>query len=155
MQFANAETVLKAATEMTAIEIALRALVQDLQKRTHTLENRMYKVERQPVGEQPDGTFAVPAMPKNGAGGSESPAPSRGYAIDGNGSAFPAPCNGNRSTNPLAHSGWALAVREQTNALIDVYADCCRYASERHSDVVSRDDVRAILMNRLISGGRR
>jgi len=63
--------------------------------------------------------------------------------------------NGTAYAKSLAHSAWALAVREQTNALIDIYSDCCKYASEQHGDVVSRDDVRALLMQRLIGGGRR
>jgi len=100
----------------------------------------------------------------NGASDSPKPAPlkevvsAQSAATRGTGQG-----NGNKPGQPqiaplatsLAHSGWALAVREQTNALIDVYADCCQYASERHAGVVSRDDVRCLMMNRLISGGRR
>ncbi len=55
----------------------------------------------------------------------------------------------------LAHSGWALAMKDQTETLINLYAGLCRYANEHHGDVVSRDDVRALLMQRLIGGGRR
>lgn len=96
-------------------------------------------------GEQPNGTFAVPKTAR--AAHSEPPTPSGGsQSINGNGSANSAPCNGNRSIN---------AIREQTESLINLYADLCRYASEKHGDVVSRDDVRCLLMNRLISGGRR
>lgn len=133
----TAETFLKSRDEMSGPELALHTLIQELQKRTRTLENRMYKVERQPLGEQSNGTFAVPAMGTNGANGLPKSAPPTDAAATRaaslSGEDVPA--------KSLTHSGWALAVREQTNALIDVYADLCRYASERHGDVVSRDDV--------------
>ena len=101
---------------------------------------------------------------KNGASDSPKPAPHQEGmsswattgAVQENGSnpgqPLVAPL---RTQKSLAHSGYAVAVREQTNALIDIFADCCKYASEHHGDVVSRDDVRCLLMNRLISGGRR
>jgi hypothetical protein len=101
---------------------------------------------------------------KNGASDSPKPAPNLEDAMasvatrgTGQGNGRPGqPQNAPLLTHKsLAHSGYAIAVREQTNALIDIFADCCKYASERHGDVVSRDDVRCLMMNRLISGGRR
>jgi hypothetical protein len=100
---------------------------------------------------------------KGGASASASPAPAPNAVVPeatreaAPGNALLAGAASSISPTPrsIPHSGWALAVREQTQALIDIYSDCCKYASERHGDVVSRDDVRCLMMNRLISGGRR
>src|ERR1017187_3357276 len=106
-------------------------------------------------GEQPDGTFAVSAN-GNGANGSHPPAPSAAAPqkstqplvhFDNNTNG-----NANGHTAPhatiLAHSGWAASLRDQTQALIDVYADCLRY-SARHEGLVKSEDVRSAVTVRL------
>src|ERR1022692_4887188 len=94
-------------------------------------------------GEQPDGTFAVAAS-GNGANGSHPPAP---FAAAPEKSTQPLVhfdnnTNGNANGHPpphattLAHSGWAASLRDQTQALIDVYADACatRHATRDSSN---------------------
>src|ERR1022692_2842360 len=108
-------------------------------------------------GAQPDGTFAVAAS-GNGANGSHPPAPSAAAPekstqplvhFDNN-------TNGNANGHPpphattLAHSGWAASLRDQTQALIDVYADCLRY-SARHEGLIKSEDVRSLLLSAFIN----
>ena len=108
-------------------------------------------------GEQPDGTFAVAAS-GNGANGSHPPAP---FAAAPEKSTQPLVhfdnnTNGNANghaappATPLAHSGWAASLRDQTQALIDVYADCLRY-SARHEGLIKSEDVRSLLLSAFIN----
>ena len=108
-------------------------------------------------GEQPDGTFAVAAS-GNGANGSHPPAP---FAAAPEKSTQPlvhfdnnTNGNANGHTPPhattLAHSGWAASLRDQTQALIDVYADCLRY-SARHEGLIKSEDVRSLLLSAFIN----
>jgi hypothetical protein len=129
-------------------------------------------------GEQPDGTFAIPApspqppVPKqNGANGVHPPAPLAATpqkqpsivpdhsSANGNGHANGTNGNGHApEPNPLTYSGWAGSVRDQAQALIDVYATCLKYASERHAGMVKGEDVRAIVLSAYINvskGGAR
>jgi hypothetical protein len=152
-------------TTASPVEICRREIAQtNGRKGIHWLIDQLGFIP----GEQPDGTFAIPAPrpqppgPRNGANGSKPPAPpaatpqqqppvsivpdSHNGSANGNGS------NGHAASPALIHSGWAGSIREQTQTLIDLYADLCKYASERHSGVVTKDDVRALLMNRLIGG---
>jgi hypothetical protein len=125
-------------------------------------------------GEQPDGTFAIPAPKTNGANGSKPPAPPvaaapeeqpQGKNTNGqsNGSANGngignANGNGHAATVALAHAGWALHLREQACALVDVYSDVLSY-SGKYGAAVKPDDVRSILLSVFIniskSGGAR
>jgi len=93
---------------------------------------------------------------KNGASDSPKPAPNPEVAMRV-AALGPGQENGIKPSQPvIAPLAKSLAhLQAQTEAIIDLFASCCRYASERHGDVVSRDDVRCLLMNRLISGGRR
>jgi hypothetical protein len=108
-------------------------------------------------GEQPDGTFAVSAN-GNGANGSHPPAP---FAAAPEKSTQPLVhfdnnTNGNANGHPpphattLAHSGWAASLRDQTQALIDVYAGCLRY-SARHEGLIKSEDVRSLLLSAFIN----
>src|ERR1039457_5229543 len=102
--------------------------------------------------DQPDATSAV-ASSGNGANGSHPPAP---FAAAPEKSTQPlvhfdnnTNGNANGHTPPhattLAHSGWAASLRDQTQALIDVYADCLRY-SARHEGLIKSEDVRSLLL---------
>jgi hypothetical protein len=82
---------------------------------------------------------------KNGASASASPAPEAAASNPKEAASV----SHSVAVKSLAH------LQAQTEAIIDLFASCCRYANEKHGDVVSRDDVRALLMQRLISGGRR
>jgi hypothetical protein len=42
-------------------------------------------------------------------------------------------------------NGWQSTLLAQTNALADVYAAACAYASERHGNVVRPEDIRAMM----------
>jgi hypothetical protein len=147
----------KSITTASPVEICRREIAQtNGRKGIHWLIDQLGFAP----GEQRDGTFVVPKQ--NGANGSKPPAPpaatpqqqppvsivpdSHNGSANGNGS------NGHAASPALIHSGWAGSIREQTQTLIDLYADLCKYASERHSGVVTKDDVRALLMNRLIGG---
>jgi hypothetical protein len=118
-------------------------------------------------GEQPDGTFVVPAVPVpngNGANGSKPPAPPAAIASqphdehpNGN-----APDNGHANgtnghsaappveDNLLLRTGWAGAIREHTTTLIDLYAQMMQYAG-RHNGLVKPDDVRSLLLSAYIN----
>jgi hypothetical protein len=114
-----------------------------------------------PIGQQADGTFAVPAVANtNGANGSQTPAPpvtpatqvqqqpvpspiGNGIANGGNGHSLP-------PANPLVHTGWALHLREQAQTLIDIYNDCLTY-SGKYGAAVKPDDVRSIVLSCFIN----
>lgn len=123
------------------------------------------------AGEQPDGTFAVPAV--NGAAVQATtpmatPTPSRQLAqpvANGNGNS-----NGHSNGNGHHSNGngnghapalppeepqhlqpWALFLLSQTKQVIDVYALACKYASETHGNTVRTDDVRAIMTTAFIN----
>ncbi len=109
------------------------------------------------IGEQPDGTFAVPAIP-SGAGVS-APAPAARAASqppvsNGNGSKSNGKPNGNGNGHTTIHEPpmpWALFLLNQTKALIDVYAMACAYAGEKHGNTVKADDVRSIMLSAFIN----
>ncbi len=109
------------------------------------------------VGEQPDGTFAVPAV--NGTAVSPAAPPKAATKVqqqqpvaNGNGNS-----NGHTNGNghaappslppdlPLHLTPWALLLLNQTRQVIDVYALACAYASTAHGNIVRTDDVRAIM----------
>jgi hypothetical protein len=114
-------------------------------------------------GEQPDGTFAVPAP--NGTAVSPAAPPkaatkvqqqqpiangngnSNGH-INGNGHAAP-PALPPETPQPL--TPWALILFSQTKQVIDVYALACEYASKAHGNTVRTDDVRAIMTTAFIN----
>ncbi len=110
-------------------------------------------------GEQPDGTFVVPAQP--GAGVVKTPAPVQAAAtqppVSSNG-------NGNKRSNGRADGNgnghvtiteppmpWALFLLGQTKALIDVYAMACEYASQKHGNTVRNEDVRSLMLSAFIN----
>jgi hypothetical protein len=122
-------------------------------------------------GEQPDGTFVVPAVPApngNGANGGKPPAPPAAIASQPhdehpNGNApvvgrITLP-NGNGHANgtngqPALHDGWALRIRELTQIRIQIYVDLCKWTAESYGGAVSKQEVQAFLMNVLISGDK-
>ena len=128
-----------------------------------------------PVGEQPDGTFAVPAGPesalerqlrqsiatvRNGKTGTGAVTPVPGVAAapnteqpinNGNGSKL----NGNGAAHngrqPEIHQGWAQVLFGQTTALIDVYAAALNYAGTKHGNAVKPEDVKTLLTTAFIN----
>jgi hypothetical protein len=91
--------------------------------------------------------------PTNGT----TPAPVNGNGANANGHANG---NGHHPTpdSPYEHSGPSLFLTEQTNMLIDVYARCMGYASQKYEGRVKPDDVRSILLSAYIGmqkGGTR
>jgi hypothetical protein len=133
-----------------------------------------------PLGEQPDGTFAVQAAPAapesalerqlrqsitaatNGkpSAGAVTPAPGALAAPNceqpinnGNGSKP----NGNGAAHngrPPEHSilqGWAQFLFGQTTALIDVYAAALNYAGAKHGNAVKPEDVKTLLTTAFIN----
>jgi hypothetical protein len=132
-----------------------------------------------PLGEQPDGTFAVQAAPaapesvleqqlrqsiatvRNGKPGTSAvtPAPGRAAAPiseqpinNGNGSK---PGNGaahnGRPPENGVRPGWAQVLLSQTNALIDVYAAALNYAGTKHGNAVKPEDVKTLLTTAFIN----
>ena len=119
-------------------------------------------------GEQPDGTFVVPAVAApngNGANGGKPPAPPAAIASQPhdehpNGNA-PVVGNANGTNghgavppvedNLLLRTGWAGAIREHTTTLIDLYAQMMQYAAGRHNGLVKPDDVRSLLLSAYIN----
>jgi hypothetical protein len=127
-------------------------------------------------GQQPDGTFVVPAPPANelehqleqsiaavrngqsGAGGG-TPAPGRAAAPNGE-----QPCtngNGNKPNgNGASHHGhhpetngyqpWARVLLNQTSSLIDVYTAALAYAGTKNGSV-KPEDVRSLLTTAFIN----
>jgi hypothetical protein len=126
-------------------------------------------------GEQPDGTFVLPAAPKPGAGVS-APAPAatgvtqppsnngNGTKSAGvpNGTCLNGQANGNGNgyrqpadQRPI-HADWAQSLIEQANTLVDCYAVCLAYASQAHGNSVKPEDVRALMTTAFIqNGGKR
>ena len=108
-------------------------------------------------GEQPDGTFVVPAS-QPGAGVA-APAPVATAAkqptySNGNGSKTTGHGNGSgHALDPTQadHAAWACSLLAQTEALVDVYAEASQYASDRHGNSVKSEDVRSLLLSAFIS----
>jgi hypothetical protein len=112
-------------------------------------------------GEQPDGTFAVPAAsgtavppaaPVSAANKSQQPrsngnGSSNGHT-NGNGHAAP-PALPLEAPQPLTQ--WAVSLLGQTKQVIDVYAMACEYASKAHGNTVRTDDVRVIMTTAFIN----
>jgi hypothetical protein len=105
------------------------------------------------VGEQPDGTFAIP---KETATASSVAAPATGTTQP---LAFqPTPPQGaNNPTNghgsapsPFEHSGHAALLRETTCMLIDVLASCKGYAA-KYNGAIALDDVKNLLITTYIN----
>jgi hypothetical protein len=127
-----------------------------------------------PVGEQPDGTFAVPAAPpapesalerqlrqsiaaaNNGKPGTSALTPAPGSVaaqnseqpiVNGNGTKP----NGNgaarngRPPQQDIHQRWEQVLFGQTTALLDVYAAALKYAGTKHGDAVKPEDVKTLL----------
>jgi hypothetical protein len=133
-----------------------------------------------PVGEQPDGTFAVPAAPpapesaleqqllqsiatvrngKPGASaltlvpGSVAAPTSEQPIVNGHGTRP----NGNGAAHnghpsqPDIHRRWEHVLLGQTTALIDVYAAALNYAGTKHGDVVKPEDVKTLITTAFIN----
>jgi hypothetical protein len=114
------------------------------------------------VGPQPDGGFAVPHT--NGANGSHPPAPPVAPTTQVQ-QPMPSPINnGNGTANgggghvpppaSLLHSGWALALREQSQVLIDVYASALNYAQRYAALDIAAEDIKSIVLSAYISGSK-
>lgn len=111
-------------------------------------------------GEQPDGTFAVPAGNQPGAG-AVTPTPAATASIktqplnnNGNGSKSgmnSQGSNGHGVEDPSFHLGWAPSLMDQTNVLVDVYAASLQYASQKYGNQVKPEDVRALLTTAFIN----
>jgi hypothetical protein len=133
-----------------------------------------------PVGEQPDGTFAVPVAPpvpdsalerqlrqsiaavRNGKPGADAVTSTPGTAAAPNGEQPFVNGNGSKPNgNGAAHNGrqpepnidhrWAQTLLSQTNSLIDVYAASLNYADTKHGEAVKPDDVKALLITAFIN----
>jgi hypothetical protein len=112
-------------------------------------------------GEQPDGTFVLPAALQSGAG-ARTPAPAatgitqqhsnNGNSIrsagapNGNGATGHANGNGNGNRQRVAegpshiHTDWAPFLIEQANTSVDCYAACLAHASQAHGNSVKPED---------------
>jgi hypothetical protein len=128
-------------------------------------------------GEQPDGTFVVPASPEsslerqlrqsiaaatNGKPSASALTPAPGTAAaqnseppvnNGNGNkpnGKGAAQNGNQSQNG-ARRDWAQVLLNQTSALVDVYATAISYASTKYADAVKPEDVKTLLTTAFIN----
>ncbi|MGD0012813.1 MAG: hypothetical protein ABSD56_00080 [Bryobacteraceae bacterium] len=112
------------------------------------------------AGEQPDGTFVVPANGNGKAAASVLPP----AAVTAASKLPRTPSNGNGSKPMGPHgtapapsidvqNGWARLLA-QTNALVDVYAAALNYASEKHGNQVKADDVRCLLTTAYINQAR-
>ena len=133
------------------IEICKREVVKNGRK---SIQWEVSKVGFAP-GEQPDGTFAVPAAP-----GSIEAAPSM---LERQLAASLAEVNARkaaaagRQVAPIG-AGWQQTLLNQTNALTDVYAAALAHASEQHGNAIKSDDIRSILLSAFINlakGGQR
>jgi len=133
-----------------------------------------------PLGEQPDGTFAVQAAPaatqsalerqlrqsiaivRNGKPGTDArtPAPESVAAPNAeqphtNGDGTKPNCNGaaNNGDSPQhdVHQRWEQVLLGQTNSLIDVYAATLVYAGRKHGEAVKPEDVKTLLITAFIN----
>ena len=133
-----------------------------------------------PLGEQPDGTFAVPAAPaapesalerqlrqsiaavRNGKPGTSALTPAPGTAAAPNGEQPIVNGNGSKPNgNGAAHNGrhpqqdihqrWEQVLFGQTTALVDVYAAALKYAGTKHGDAVKPEDVKTLLTTAFIN----
>jgi len=107
-------------------------------------ERRTQWVVTRPVGEQGDGTFSVPAPPANGNGAGTS------HELK------PAPQHQQLNTStaaPSITSRWAAEIIEQTKVKLDIYHELCIWA-KANLEGITRNEVRAILMNVMISSER-
>jgi hypothetical protein len=133
-------------------------------------------------GEQPDGTFVLPAASKPGAG-ARTPAPAatgvtqspnntgnginlvgapNGNGANGHANGNGTGTDGNGNHPPVAHvpsqiqTEWAQYLIEQSNTLVDCYAACLAHASQAHGNSVKPEDVRALMTTAFIQiGGKR
>ena len=130
------------------------------------------------LGEQPDGTFAVPAAPesalerqlresiaatvRNGKPGASAVTPAPGTVAAPNGEQPIVNGNGSKPNgNGAAHNGrppqqdihqrWEQALFGQTTALVDVYAAALKYAGTKHGDAVKPEDVKTLLTTAFIN----
>jgi hypothetical protein len=133
-----------------------------------------------PVGDQPDGTFVVPASTPtpesaleqqlrqsvaaaiNGKPGTDARTPAPGVVAapsseqpinNGNGSkpnGNGASHNGHSPQHDL-HQRWEQVLLGQTNALIDVYAAALNYAGTKHGNAVKPEDVKTLLTTAFIN----
>jgi hypothetical protein len=127
-----------------------------------------------PLGELPDGTFAVQAAPvapetalerqlrqsiaaaTNGKPGTSALTPAPGTAAapngeqpvsNGNGSkpnGHGAPQNGHPPQHDI-HQRWEQVLLGQTTALIDIFAAALNYAGTKHGNAVKPEDVKTLL----------
>src|SRR4029453_9306812 len=130
------------------VEITKREVVKNGRK---SIQWEVNKVGFVP-GEQPDGTFAVPAA----APADEPSMLERQLAAsppEGNARKAPA-----RAAAPAAMVGWQATLLAQTNAIVDVYAAALAHAAQ-HGTAVKADDVRSMLVTCFINlaknGGQR
>lgn len=127
------------------------------------------------AGEQPDGTFVVPAAPSdlerqlqqsiaaatNGKPSASAVTPAPGKAAvqieqplsNGNGNnpnGHGASQNGRPPDNGI-RPGWPQTLLSQTSALIDVYAAALGYAGAKHGNAVKPEDVKTLLATAFIN----
>ena len=132
-----------------------------------------------PLGEQPDGTFAVQVAPtaesalerqlrqsiatvRNGKPGTDARTPAPGSVAAQNNeqphtNGDDTKPNGNGAAHnghppePNIHQSWAQVLYGQTNALIDVYAEALNYAGTKHGNTVKPEDVKTLLTTAFIN----
>lgn len=83
---------------------------------------RRERSDTMPIGEQPDGTFAIPKPPAQAIAPASAPRPQ-----------------------------WANVLLAQTNVLADVYAAALAYSSANHGNAVKPEDLRALMTTAFIN----
>jgi hypothetical protein len=110
-------------------------------------------------GEQPDGTFVVPAT--QAGAGVDAPAPvatavRQSPYSNGNGNKPNGHANGSGNGHApevcqSVRAAWAQFLLAQTEELIDIYAEASQYASDRHGNSVKAEDVRSLMLSAFIN----
>lgn len=95
------------------------------------------------VGEQPDGTFALPAAPVHTSPGLHHAPPAAAK--------MPPASASNPSATPAPRAAWAETLLAQTNALTDVYAAALAHASAAHGNAVKAETVQSLLVTVFIN----
>jgi len=92
------------------------------------------------VGVQSDGTFVVAAQPGAKEAATAVAAPGAPIRKDA-----PSTITSQNNSSPLAHSGLANRLRDETNMLVAVLASCRSYARSTHGELIADDDVCSLL----------
>jgi hypothetical protein len=94
-------------------------------------------------GEQPNGTLAVPKPPAEAPGDLEQKLAQSIAQVEARKQA-------QQAQSAAPPPAWALALVDQTNALVDAFASVVRH-SARHEGLIKADDVRSIFLSAYIN----